>query len=191
MAALEAGQIVNFSRLSQDVGVSHVTIASFYDILRDCLIVEKIDPITTSPSRKKLTKASKYLFFDMGVRRLAAKEGPATTPDQWGRLFEQWVGLELLYEKRFISPPIQLHFWRDPDGPEVDWVLKRGQELIPIEVKWSEAPNRRDVRHIEIFLNEYPQARKGYVVCRTPRAFSLGRSISAIPWTHLHLIRGK
>ena len=60
-AASESGQAVNFRKLSQEIGVAHTTIISYYQILEDCLVAERIEPLTKSKTRKKLTKSLKYL----------------------------------------------------------------------------------------------------------------------------------
>ena len=90
-AAIESGQLVNFTKLSNQIGVSIHTIQSYYQILEDCLIVEKIPPLTQSDKRHKLTKSFKYLFFDMGVKRVAAQWGTQLAPETMGRLFEEFV----------------------------------------------------------------------------------------------------
>ena len=79
-----------------------------------------------------------------------------------------------------------LCFWRDPDGPEVDWIVVGDDRWLPVEVKWSDAPADRDARHLQTFLNEYPKAREGFVVCRTPRRFKITPQITAIPWQEIH-----
>lgn len=185
LAASESGKTVNFSKLSQEIGVAHTTIMSYYEILEDCLIVHRVEPWTQSKTRKKLTKAHKYLFFDSGVRRVAAEEPPALVPSRAGDLFEEWVGLHLLRLARYASPITRVHFWRDPDGPEVDWILHRGEELIPIEVKWTEGPSGRDTKHLGVFFKEYAAAKKGYVICRTPHPVQLSPSVLALPWQDL------
>lgn len=185
LAAAEAGGIVNLRGLAADVGVAHTTIADYYQILEDCLIADRVEPLTASATRRKLTRSDKYLFFDMGVRRLAAREGRRILPARWGQLFEHWVGLELLRGARFAAPSTRIRFWRDPDGPEVDWVVDREGTYTPIEVKWTETPNAGDARHLTCFLNEYPTAKSGYVVCRTPRKVDLGHGVLAIPWQEL------
>jgi hypothetical protein len=78
-----------------------------------------------------------------------------------------------------------VRFWRDPDGPEVDWVLGVEDRLLPIETKWKEAPTEADARHLFTFLYEYKNAVQGLVVCRTPRRFMLGKSVIALPWEEL------
>jgi len=185
LSAAESGQIINLRHLSQDIGGAHTTIADYYQILEDCLIAERIEPYTHSATRKKLTRSPRLLFFDLGVRRLAAHEGTRLTRERMGTLFEQWVGIEIIRLLRNQLPKATLHFWRDPDGPEVDWVVQSSEQLIPIEVKWTEAPTAGDARHLKVFLKEYPQAKKAYIVCRTPRRLRIDPSIEAVPWQEL------
>ncbi len=191
LAASEAGHIVNMSKLSQTIGVASTTIESYFQILQDCLIVEKIEPITESKTRHRLSKASKYLFFDLGVRRIAAHEGKRPPQKHLGHLFEQWVGIELIRQARRISSQIHLRYWRDQNGPEIDWVIETPDELIPIEVKWSDAPSVHDARHIQSFINEYDKASRGYVICQTPQRMKLGREIYALSWKELVACLGR
>ncbi len=185
LAAMESGNIVNFDKISQDIGVARTTVASYYQILEDCLIAERVEPYVESRSRKKLTKSSKYLFFDLGLRRLAAKEPPSLLHKYLGHLFEQFIGLELIRWSRLQNIKISVHFWRDSSGPEVDWLLHRDQSLLPIEVKWTENPSLRDAKHLELFLKEYPLAKQAYVVCQVSRPQMLSDNIEAISWKDL------
>lgn len=181
-AASESGQVVNLRKLSQEIGVAHTTIGSYYQILEDCLIAERVEPLTQSRTRKKLTRSQKYLFFDLGVRRVAAREGARPSRDASGGFLEQFVGLELLRRSRLSEKRVSIRFWRDPDGPEVDWVIETEQHFTPMEVKWTDSPQPRDVRHLETFLSEYRSAEKGYLVCRVPRPVRLADRVEAIPW---------
>lgn len=185
LAALESGNLVSFRAQSQDVGVSHTTISGYYGILEDCLVAERIDPLTRSRSRKKLTRSSRWLMFDLGLRRLAAREGTRPTPDRLGQLFEQFVGLELVRAARRQTPAAKVRFWRDPDGPEVDWIFESRQRLLPVEVKWTDKPGPRDARHLLVFLDEYPEAADAFVVCRAPRRLRLADRVLALPWQEL------
>jgi predicted AAA+ superfamily ATPase len=185
LAGLESGNLVSFRALAQDLGVSHTTIAGFYEILEDCLVAERVDPLTKSVTRKKLTRSSRYLIFDMGVRRLCAREGRRLSRVRLGQLFEQLIGLELIRLARLHPAGTTVLFWRDPDGPEVDWVVDLRGTYVPIEVKWTDTPGKRDIRHLTIFLDEYPEARRAFVVCRCPRRIRLADRIDAIPWQDL------
>jgi predicted AAA+ superfamily ATPase len=182
LAASESGGIINLRKLSQEIGVSHTTIGAYYQILEDCLIAERIEPLTQSKTRKKLTKSEKYLFFDLGVRRLAAHEGIKLPRDTMGMLFEQFVGLELLRSVHTKGRGAKIRFWRDPDGPEVDWVVDEDGIYIPLEVKLTENPAPSDIRHLEVFLREYKSAKAGFLLCRVPRKAKLSEKVFALPW---------
>ena len=182
LAASESGGIINLRKLSQEIGVSHTTIGAYYQILEDCLIAERIEPLTQSKTRKKLTKSERYLFFDLGVRRLAAHEGTKPPRETMGMLFEQFIGLELLRSVHAKSHGTKIRFWRDPDGPEVDWVIDEDGVYTPIEVKCTENPATNDIRHLEVFLSEYKSAKTGFLICQTPRKVKLSGKVFALPW---------
>lgn len=186
LAASESGQIINLRKLSQEIGVAHTTIGAYYQILEDCLIAERVQPLTQSKTRKKLTKSDKFLFFDLGVRRVAAREGTKLSRDTMGKIFEQFVGLELLRRVHAVNPAIRIRFWRDPDGPEVDWIIDSNGTYTPVEVKWTENPATSDIRYLETFLSEYSSAKTGYLICQIPRKVKLSDRVMALPWQSIH-----
>lgn len=186
LAAIESGNIINFDKISQDIGVARTTIASYYQILEDCLVAERVEPYIETKTRKKLTKSPKYLLFDLGLRRIAAKEHSSLPDKHLGHLFEQLIGLELIRWSRLQSAKPQVHFWRVPSGPEVDWVISRGQDLLPIEVKWTDKGAIKDAKHLELFLKEYPQAKKGYIVSQVAQPQLLSERVEAISWKDLY-----
>jgi uncharacterized protein len=182
LAASESGGIINLRKLSQEIGVSHTTIGAYYQILEDCLIAERIEPLTRSKTRKKLTKSGKYLFFDLGVRRLAAHEGTRPPRNAMGAFFKQFVGLEILRNVHIKGHGAKIRFWRDPDGPEVDWVIDEDGVYTPMEVKWTDNPASGDIRHLEVFLSEYESAKSGFLICQVPRKVRLSEKVIALPW---------
>ena len=182
LAASESGGIVNLRKLSQEIGVSHTTINAYFQILVDCLIAERIEPLTQSKTRKKLTRSEKYLFFDLGVRRIAAHEGTRVPRANIGMLFEQFIGLELLRAIHIKGHGARLKFWRDPDGPEVDWVIDDDGSYTPLEVKCTDNPASSDIRHLEVFLSEYKSAKTGFLICQVPRKMKLSEKVFALPW---------
>lgn len=181
-AAVEAGNETNISRLSQEIGVSRHTIGEYYQILLDCLIADRIEPITHVTSRRRLTKSPKYLFFDMGIRRIAAGEGIRLPQKYYGNLFEQFIGIELLKLIHLYAPQAKLRYWHDHAGPEVDYVIEYNRQYIPIEVKWTASPTAADAKHLLKFINEYDCKKPAYVICRTPQPIMLKEDILAIGW---------
>lgn len=185
LAASESGFTVNYQKLSQEIGVAHTTIAAYYQILEDCLITYRIEPFTKSKTRKKLAKTHKYVFVDLGIRRIAAGEGEHLPRAYMGHLFEQFVGLELIRNSHLLTKRTKIRYWRDPDGPEIDWLIDHPEILIPIEVKWTDRPTMNDAKHLMTFLQEYPNAKRAYIVCRIPRNQKLSEHIYAIPWQNI------
>ncbi len=99
-----------------------------------------------------------------------------------GRIFEQFIGLELLRSAHTKSQKVKIRFWRDPDGPEVDWVIDAGGAYIPLEVKLTENPAPGDIRHLEVFLSEYKSTKPGFRVCQVTRKAKLSEKVFALPW---------
>ena len=121
----------------------------------------------------------------VSVRRFAAHEGAVPQKEQWGHLFEQWVGLELLKQIRLRGSFDQLCYWRDLDGPEVDWVIvQENKKCIPIEVKWAEQPTEKDLRHLHLFCELY-NCTEGFIICRSAHRLKLSSKITAIPWQEI------
>lgn len=184
LACIESGNIVNLRSIGSDVGVTHNTISEYYRILQDCMLVEQIEPLTKSSTRKRLTKASKYLIYDMGVRRIGAGEALNPSIRSLSFNFEQFIGLELCREAHQHPKKIKVRYWRSHDGPEIDYVLELAGEYIPIEVKWTENPSSKDIKHLVNFNAEY-NVKRSYVLCRCDLPQLLAPNILALPWHKL------
>lgn len=186
LAAESSGQLVSIRAMSQDLGIPHQTIGNYYQILEDCLIIEKIDSLTPSSQRGRLAKSPKYLFFDLGVLNAACGviRSESYTEERWGQLFEQWVGLTLLKLIRSKKKAHKLYFWRDYQNKEVDWVLAEGTQYIPIEVKWTQTPNLSHCKHLHYFIDQYG-CQKGFLVFPGTRSFKLSEHVVALPFSEL------
>lgn len=184
LAALEAGQIVNLSNISQESGVPVSTLRSFYQIITDTFIGFWLQPFI-GQSRKRLLTTPMFYFFDLGVRNALARI-PLTRQSlsiQAGTLFQQWVVTELWNRCTYLGRNYRLFFWRTVSGAEIDVVLETPTEIIPIEVKWTESPREKDARHLRSFLNTYSKrAKRGFIICRCPYKLGITKNITAIPW---------
>ncbi len=187
LAAGESGHTINASALSQNVGVSSTTIQEYYQILDDCMIAHRIDPISKSQTNRRLIKSPKYIFFDLGVRRVSANEGINPNRETLGHLFEQFIGLEILQYLNLNMPLAKLRHWRSPDGPEVDWVIESSEKYIPIEVKLTDTPKTKHIKYLKLFMQEYQQTKFGYVICQVKHKVELEKNIFALPWQSFHI----
>jgi len=182
LAALEAGKLVNYSRISNETGVSVPTIKSHYQLLQDMFVGFTVPGFSGSP-RKGLLSTPRFFFFDLGVRHAAAGMRPGAVAVQAapGPVFEQWVGAELYRRLRYLGEGT-LSYLRTKGGAEIDYILDYQDQLVPIEVKWTEHPTVRDTRHLRRFLDEQARAERAFVVCRCPHPQQLTERIQAIPW---------
>lgn len=187
LAALESGGQTNLARLSQESGIPASTLKLYYQVLCDTFVGYYI-PAYGHPSRKRLLTTPRFLFFDLGVRNAAARVSVSVelTSTEGGPLLEHWVGLELIHRAGYSGRNYGVSFWRTKTGAEVDYVWQSPQEDVPIEVKWTENPRPEDARHVETFLDLYPQrSRRGLIVCRAARPSQLTERTTAIPWANL------
>jgi len=184
LAALKSGTSPNFSKLSQQSGVSQPAIKEFYNILEDTLVAERVDPFLKN-ARKRIMSSSRYYFFDLGVRnalaRLPLEKGIINA--QKGILFEHAVMLEIIRRVRALNKNYKINYWRTRAGAEVDCVIDMGAKVIPIEIKASKNISLGKIKGLKSFLNDYKDvAEHGYVITMGERKEKLTDNITAIPW---------
>jgi uncharacterized protein len=187
LAATESGSVINLTNISRESGVPVATLRTYYQVLEDTFVGYRI-PAYGSVGRKRILTTPRFLFFDNGVRNAAARYrfSADLLKTQVGRLFENWVGQELMHRCLYSGRAYRLSFWRTVHGAEVDYVLETPDETIPIEVKATDAPSQADASHLKLFLETYPKkARRGFLVCRCRAPRRLADNIEAIPWRHL------
>jgi len=185
LAASESGQIVNYSSISRETGLSEPTVKSHYQLLEDMFIGFYVPAYSKSP-RKNLLSTPRFFFFDPGIRHSSAGIIPDinVVRSDPGKYFEQWVGIEIWKRLQYLGNG-QMYYFRTKDGAEVDFIVRIGNNIIPVEVKWSSNPSIKDVSNLVSFMRENPLIKTGYVVCRCQRPAALSDRIIAIPWQSL------
>jgi len=187
LAAQESGTSPNYSKLSNEAGISVQTIKDYYQLLSDTLVVEIIEPFLKN-ARKRILASPKYYFFDLGVRNALARWplSKDTANVQKGVLFEHFVMLEIVRRVRALNKNYKINYWRTSGGAEVDCVIDLGSEVIPIEIKSSAKVRLGDLKGLKNFLEEYsPLAKTGYVITTGERKQKLSKNIIALPWNCL------
>lgn len=183
LAAVNSGSMVNLLGLSKEVGISAPTVRAYYQLLEDMFIGFTV-PSFSGSEQKSLVSAGRFYFFDMGVRNAAAgiRIDESIISLDPGHFFEQWVGMEL-YRKLSYAGEGRLSHYRTRGGAEIDFILERDEEWIPIEAKWTQSPSLKDARHLRTFIEDSKgRARRAYIVCRCSRPQQLDEHIMAIPW---------
>lgn len=143
LCAGRTGSILNKESLANDAGVDGKTVSKWLSLLQTSYIVYFLKPWHGNLS-KRLIKSPKLYFYDTGLacRLLELKDAAdlATHPLR-GNLFENYVIAETLkhFHNRGIRPP--LSYYRESNGTEVDLLIDRGRDLIPIEIKSASVIN--------------------------------------------------
>ena len=131
------GQLINYNSLANDVGVSSTTIKQWISILKASYLILELPPYFAN-IRKRLVKASKIYFIDVGLASylLDLHDPSSVERDSLrGNLFENLVILDIWKNilNRGESP--QCFFYRDSHGNEVDLLIKKGRSITAVEIK--------------------------------------------------------
>ena len=182
LAGESSGDIINYSNIARETGVSSGTIKEYFQILEDTLVGFSLVPFLRSV-RKQIIQHPKFYLFDLGViNQLCGRNvnGIPRGGAVWGKLFEHFFVLEL---KRFIDyhrRNWELYYWRTRQGYEVDVVLKTEDKLFALEIKGGRNIDKRDMKGLKLFEQEHEGAIP-ICIAITDKPFLLDK-VPVIPW---------
>lgn len=137
VSAIMNAQQLNLSNLARETGVSRSTVQSYFSILEDTLIGDLL-PAYQPRAKIKEVSSPKFYFFDSGVvRALSGNLRLSLSNEEKGFLFETFIYGELKAANQYLNIGREFFYWRTPSGNEVDFICKRGTDIIGIEVKIS------------------------------------------------------
>jgi hypothetical protein len=170
LCAGRVGQLVNFSSLAQDAGISHTTARQWLDILEASYIIFFLQPFYQN-FNKRLVKMPKMYFYDTGLACSLLSLETATQLESHylkGALFENLVVLEIMKKRTNLGLPTNIYFWRDRTGHEVDLIAQWGGNIHAIEIKFSSTLQNDQIKNLkyfmEFFKNTPQESIKGYLV---------------------------
>jgi len=179
VASLSDGQLVNFSNIARECGVSSPTAKSHFQILEDTRLGRWLPAYRKRPKRRVIG-APKFYFADVGVvNRLARRGELIAGSEAYGKAFENWVFHELSAFVSYRGFDGGLSYWRLASGIEVDFVL--GDMQAAIEAKSSEGITRDHLRGLRSLVEDHPRVARRIVVCREPRARTTEDGIEILP----------
>ena len=155
LLAGRVGQVVNYSSLSNDIGVSSTTIKSWISAMKASFVVFSLPPFFENV-RKRTIKSPKLYFTDTGlVSFLLGIENPeqAARDPLRGNLYENLVIMEILKTRLNRGKRPDLYFYRDTHGNEVDLIIRAADRLHPVEIKSGATFTKGFVTGIDRFRN--------------------------------------
>lgn len=166
ICAGRSGQLVNFSNMAQECGVTHNTIKSWLSILESSYIIFQLQPYYKNLN-KRLIKAPKLYFYDTGLLCSLLNIQNAEqlkTHYARGAIFESFVISELIKIQLQKQPTHNLYFWRDGNGSEVDCILEKVNKTKAIEIKSGTTLNDDFFKGLQYWKNLTKSSSSSYLI---------------------------
>lgn len=181
------GQVINYSSLSNDIGVSSTTVKQWVSVLKASYVALELPPYFENV-RKRVVKSPKIYFTDTGLAAhflgIPSAEQALRDPLRGG-LYENLLILEILKERlnRGLDP--ELFFYRDTRGNEVDLVVRSGRKLFPVEIKSGATFTEDYLKGIESFHKTVgARAVAGIVLYNGDQRFEVAGTKVCNPFLH-------
>ena len=157
VAAICDGEMLNYSNIASDCGVSAKTVKSYFQILYDTLIGYEI-PAFRKEIKRKVVQAARFYYFDVGLANyLMGRHNLKRGTDDYGHAFEHYVIQEIIAYKGYNDKRDNISYWHTYDKKEVDIVI--GDAKVAIEIKSSQEIQSRHLKGLKAFSEEHPTAR--------------------------------
>lgn len=153
LLAAQTGSLVNINELSSTLGISVQTVKNYIAYAEKTFIIKRVTPYFRN-IRTEISKSPLIYFNDLGMRNFAMRRfGGYTLLPDLGFIFQNLI-YHLLHEK-YPYGGSTIHFWRTKDRAEVDFVINRGEDVIPVEVKCRELKDKTIARSLRSFITRY------------------------------------
>lgn len=165
LLAAQSGGVFEATRFAGPCEINRQTVTNYLAVLEATLVAHVVRPFSTRRSTE-LVSAPKVYAFDTGFV-CYARGWRDLRPDDLGLLWEHFV----LNEIQASLQTQQVHYWRDKNKHEIDFVIRgRGSAPDAIECKWS--AGEFDPKNLLAFRWQYPQGRNWVVSTDVDQEFA-------------------
>jgi len=177
-AALTSGELLNYTNIGRESGVSAKVVKNYFQILEDTLIGYRVQP-WRKVRKRRLIETEKFYLFDVGLTNYLARRSPKIGTPEFGHSLENYILMELKAYQAYRNPELDISYWRTSTGFEVDFIL--GNMQVALEVKGSSKVHSAHTRGLKALLEEH-QVEKAVIVAmeRHPRILEYG--VEVLPW---------
>ena len=152
-----AGQL-NVSAVARECEVERKVVAGYVGILEDLLLAFRV-PVFRKRARRAVAAHDKLYLFDAGVFRSLRPHGPLDRPGEMdGQALEGLVAQHLRAWTSYSRGDANVFFWRTRAGTEVDFVVYGESGIYAFEVKNAGRMHVGDLRGLQAFREDYPEA---------------------------------
>ena len=178
VASISSGELINYTNIGRETGVSAKVVRAYFQILEDTLLGFRIPPWRKVRSRR-LIETEKFYLFDVGITNYLGRRQPKTGTPEFGQSFEQFILMELKAYLAYRNPELDLRYWRTSTGFEVDFILNDME--IAIEVKSSSRIHSKHLKGLKALLEEHT-VKRAIVVSLESQPRKADVSIEILPW---------
>ncbi len=180
-AALFHGQVLNTSGLARDAGAARTTVESYLEILEDTLLAFRL-PAFEAKLRVRERRHPKLYWADAGLPRAMKRQLGPPTAEERGHLLEGWVAGLLRAYRDYRGAFEDWGYWASGKGSgvEVDFVLRRGRDLVALEVRAGAKVFEADLRGLRA-IGELPRVVRRLVVFRGERRQKTADGLEILP----------
>jgi predicted AAA+ superfamily ATPase len=150
--------LLNASNISRECQIARKTVDSYLLVLQDLLLSFHLECFRRK-AKRTLSSHSKFYYFDSGVyRSLRPRNFYDKSEEMEGAALEGLVAQHLKAWVEAQKENYHLQYWRTSTGAEVDFVVSGPDLFLAIEVKNGSIVHPSDLRSLEIFCEDYPEA---------------------------------
>lgn len=185
LTSFRCSQILSRSDLARDSGISYTTANHYFDLLLATYQIFLLEPYFKNIG-KRLIKSPKLMWMDTGLAlhlQGITKWSDAERLNRSSFLIENKIALELKAQLSAYLPFAKMFYWRTSAGAEIDFIIENGNQLIPIEVKWSEKIDYRNTVNMEMFLKDFKDSAPfGIVLYKGRELLKIKENIFLVPF---------
>jgi len=179
VAALSNGEVLNYTNIARECGVSSPTVKEYFQILEDTLVGRPLPALRKRKKRRLLT-SPKFYFFDLSpVIHLTRRGQVIPGSELFGRAFEHYILMEISAHSSYSEAFYPISFWRTTSGFEVDFIL--GDCEVAIEVKSTKFSGPTHLKGLRRFKEEY-QVKRSILVALDSKPRRTEDGIEILPW---------
>lgn len=177
---LTNGQLVNYTNVARETGVSASTVRNYYQLVEDTLLGFSLEPWRRR-ARRQLVETAKFYLFDIGVANALHPDGieVGEGTDRAGHAFEQFILQEIRAYASYSRRELPVTFWRTHGGFEVDFII--GDMALAVECKVTADVRLDDLRGLRALGEEHNSARR-ILVSRTSQPRRTPDGVEVVPW---------
>jgi uncharacterized protein len=178
------GKIINCRAIARDLGTTHTTVQSYFEILEDTLIGFSL-PAWHSSLRRRIRNQPKFYIFDTGVARAMARtldHTPQLGTSAFGDLFEHFIISEMRTLLAYEKPQWEMHYFQSAAGNEIDLVIDRGAgSLILIEIKSTNSLGKLELGSTLRLMQDF-KSEHCFVFSQDPLPKKLSPYVQGLHW---------